>query len=213
MSFSARGERSKATRPCTIDPEGASEVGERFGCAATDFSFFKNKTCSRWRHETEPGRLDQSLSCRVLESCNTSLRIRRRAGRAGHRWARQTAGSRSATSPGRTTWSWAGSWPAIVSSSPISRSSVMERRLSRHKACRVRRRLHQAGRSSPASVRWSSSWPGALAIPTMPIAQYPTWRRPTVSVLSVYTGANAETVETAVTTPLEQAINGVEGML
>ena len=30
---------------------------------------------------------------------------------------------------------------------------------------------------------------------------------------SVYTGANAETVETAVTTPLEQAINGVEGML
>ncbi|HYF57894.1 MAG TPA: efflux RND transporter permease subunit, partial [Burkholderiaceae bacterium] len=35
---------------------------------------------------------------------------------------------------------------------------------------------------------------------------------PTVSVVSVYTGANAETVETAVTTPLEQAINGIEGM-
>ena len=54
---------------------------------------------------------------------------------------------------------------------------------------------------------------GALAIPAMPIAQYPDVAPPTVSVTSVYTGANAETVETAVTTPLEQAINGVEGML
>jgi HAE1 family hydrophobic/amphiphilic exporter-1 len=54
---------------------------------------------------------------------------------------------------------------------------------------------------------------GALAIPTMPIAQYPDVAPPTVSVFAVYTGANAETVETAVTTPLEQAINGVEGML
>ena len=47
----------------------------------------------------------------------------------------------------------------------------------------------------------------------MPIAQYPEVAPPTVSVTSVYTGANAETVETAVTTPIEQAINGVEGML
>src|ERR671917_2983180 len=54
---------------------------------------------------------------------------------------------------------------------------------------------------------------GALAIPTMPVAQYPDVAPPTVSVTAVYTGANAETVETAVTTPLEQAINGVEGML
>ena len=54
---------------------------------------------------------------------------------------------------------------------------------------------------------------GALAIPTMPVAQYPDVAPPTVQVLAVYTGANAETVETAVTTPLEQAINGVEGML
>src|SRR5687767_1581321 len=54
---------------------------------------------------------------------------------------------------------------------------------------------------------------GALAIPTMPIAQYPDVAPPTVSVTAVYTGANAETVETAVTTPLEQAINGVEGMV
>ena len=54
---------------------------------------------------------------------------------------------------------------------------------------------------------------GALAIPNMPIAWYPQVAPPTISVLAVYTGANAETVETAVTTPLEQAINGVEGML
>src|SRR5215475_14190244 len=54
---------------------------------------------------------------------------------------------------------------------------------------------------------------GVLAIPQMPIAQYPQVAPPTVQVFAVYTGANAETVETAVTTPLEQAINGVEGML
>src|SRR5215212_7617051 len=54
---------------------------------------------------------------------------------------------------------------------------------------------------------------GALAIPTMPVAQYPDVAPPQVTVVAVYTGANAEAVETAVTTPLEQAINGVEGML
>ena len=54
---------------------------------------------------------------------------------------------------------------------------------------------------------------GALAIPTMPVAQYPEVAPPQVSVTAIYTGANAETVESAVTTPLEQAINGVEGML
>jgi len=54
---------------------------------------------------------------------------------------------------------------------------------------------------------------GLLAIPNMPIAWYPQVAPPTVQVTAVYTGANANTVETAVTTPLEQAINGVEGML
>lgn len=54
---------------------------------------------------------------------------------------------------------------------------------------------------------------GVLAIPTMPVAQYPDVAPPVVSVSAFYTGANAETVETTVTTPLEQAINGVEGML
>ncbi len=54
---------------------------------------------------------------------------------------------------------------------------------------------------------------GAVAIPTMPIAQYPELAPPQVNVTAIYTGANAQEVETAVTTPLEQAINGVEGML
>src|ERR671915_2417742 len=54
---------------------------------------------------------------------------------------------------------------------------------------------------------------GAVAIPTMPVSQYPSLAPPQVNVSTFYTGANAQEVETAVTTPLEQAINGVEGML
>ncbi|MEO6213553.1 MAG: multidrug efflux RND transporter permease subunit [Vicinamibacterales bacterium] len=54
---------------------------------------------------------------------------------------------------------------------------------------------------------------GVVAIPTMPISQYPPLAPPQVTVSAFYTGANAQEVETAVTTPLEQAINGVEGML
>src|SRR5918998_4711668 len=54
---------------------------------------------------------------------------------------------------------------------------------------------------------------GLVAIPSMPVAQYPTLAPPQISVSAVYIGANAQEVETAVTTPLEQAINGVEGML
>jgi hydrophobic/amphiphilic exporter-1 (mainly G- bacteria), HAE1 family len=53
---------------------------------------------------------------------------------------------------------------------------------------------------------------GAMAIPTLPISQFPNLAPPQVSVSSGYTGANAQTVESAVTIPLEQAINGVEGM-
>ena len=54
---------------------------------------------------------------------------------------------------------------------------------------------------------------GGIAIPTMPVSRYPELAPPSVSVNAFYTGANAQAVETAVTTPLEQAINGVEGML
>ncbi len=54
---------------------------------------------------------------------------------------------------------------------------------------------------------------GAISIPTLPIARYPDLTPPAVGVSAFYTGANARDVETAVTTPLEQAINGAEGML
>jgi HAE1 family hydrophobic/amphiphilic exporter-1 len=53
---------------------------------------------------------------------------------------------------------------------------------------------------------------GAIAIPTLPIAQFPELAPPQVQVIAFYNGANAETVETAVTNPIEQAINGIEGM-
>jgi HAE1 family hydrophobic/amphiphilic exporter-1 len=53
---------------------------------------------------------------------------------------------------------------------------------------------------------------GAIAIPTLPIARYPDLTPPAVTVNAFYTGANAQAVESAVTTPLEQVINGVEGM-
>ena len=53
---------------------------------------------------------------------------------------------------------------------------------------------------------------GAVTIPTLPVAQFPDLAPPQVNVGSFYNGANAQAVETSVTTPIEQAINGVEGM-
>ena len=53
---------------------------------------------------------------------------------------------------------------------------------------------------------------GAAVIPTLPIAQFPDLAPPQVGVSSFYTGASAQTVESAVTIPLEQQINGAEGM-
>jgi HAE1 family hydrophobic/amphiphilic exporter-1 len=53
---------------------------------------------------------------------------------------------------------------------------------------------------------------GAVCIPTLPIALYPQLAPPQVTVTSNYVGANAQTVESAVTIPLEQQINGVQGM-
>ena len=53
---------------------------------------------------------------------------------------------------------------------------------------------------------------GAVCIPLLPIAMYPTLAPPVVVVATNYVGADAETVEKAVTIPLEESINGVEGM-
>jgi hydrophobic/amphiphilic exporter-1 (mainly G- bacteria), HAE1 family len=53
---------------------------------------------------------------------------------------------------------------------------------------------------------------GTAVIPTLPVAQFPNLAPPQVGVSSVYIGASAQTVESAVTIPLEQQINGAEGM-
>src|ERR1022692_4488699 len=53
---------------------------------------------------------------------------------------------------------------------------------------------------------------GAAVLPTLPIAQFPNLAPPQVGVTSTYIGASAQTVESAVTIPLEQQINGAEGM-
>jgi hydrophobe/amphiphile efflux-1 (HAE1) family protein len=53
---------------------------------------------------------------------------------------------------------------------------------------------------------------GAVCISLLPIAQFPDITPPTVMVKATYTGANAEVVEQTVTTPIEEQINGVEGM-
>jgi len=53
---------------------------------------------------------------------------------------------------------------------------------------------------------------GAICLPTLPVAMYPNLTPPQIGVACNYVGANAETVEKAVTIPLEESINGVEGM-
>src|SRR5450432_1326955 len=53
---------------------------------------------------------------------------------------------------------------------------------------------------------------GVAVIPTLPISQFPQLAPPQVGVSSFYIGASAQTVESAVTIPIEQQINGAEGM-
>lgn len=53
---------------------------------------------------------------------------------------------------------------------------------------------------------------GILGLMSLPIEQYPEIAPPTVQVSATYTGANAETVLNSVVIPLEEEINGVEGM-
>ena len=53
---------------------------------------------------------------------------------------------------------------------------------------------------------------GVLGLSTLPITQYPDIAPPTISVSASYPGANAETILESVIIPLEEQINGVEGM-
>ena len=54
---------------------------------------------------------------------------------------------------------------------------------------------------------------GALALITLPIAQYPPVAPPTVQVSVVYPGASAQVVADTIAAPIEQQVNGVENML
>jgi hydrophobe/amphiphile efflux-1 (HAE1) family protein len=53
---------------------------------------------------------------------------------------------------------------------------------------------------------------GLATMLTLPITQYPNIVPPTIKVTALYPGASADTIARTVATPLEQAINGVEGM-
>ncbi|HEY0380791.1 MAG TPA: efflux RND transporter permease subunit [Candidatus Elarobacter sp.] len=53
---------------------------------------------------------------------------------------------------------------------------------------------------------------GLISIPTLPVAQFPQVAPPVVTVTANYIGANAQAAESSVTTPLEEAINGVDGL-
>lgn len=53
---------------------------------------------------------------------------------------------------------------------------------------------------------------GFLGLISLPVTQYPDIAPPTVQVSTTYTGANAQTVLNSVIAPLEEQINGVEGM-
>lgn len=54
---------------------------------------------------------------------------------------------------------------------------------------------------------------GLIAYGALPVSQYPEIAPPSIVVRASYPGANAQTVARTVATPLEQEINGVEGML
>ncbi|MEI8311165.1 MAG: efflux RND transporter permease subunit, partial [Verrucomicrobiota bacterium] len=54
---------------------------------------------------------------------------------------------------------------------------------------------------------------GAVALITLPIAQYPEITPPTVQVATSYPGADAQTVAETIGAPVEQQVNGVENML
>src|SRR5512136_1535851 len=54
---------------------------------------------------------------------------------------------------------------------------------------------------------------GGVAMFTLPVAQYPPITPPTVNVTATYPGASAKTLVETVALPIEQQVNGVEGML
>ncbi len=54
---------------------------------------------------------------------------------------------------------------------------------------------------------------GLMAIPSLPISEYPDVVPPSVQVTAIYPGANPRTIADTVAGPLEEAVNGVENMI
>ena len=54
---------------------------------------------------------------------------------------------------------------------------------------------------------------GLVTLTTLPVAQYPEITPPTVQVMATYPGADAQTVAQTVGMPIEQQVNGVDGMI
>lgn len=54
---------------------------------------------------------------------------------------------------------------------------------------------------------------GVMSLPTLPISEYPEVAPPSVVVRAQYPGANPRTIAQTVATPIEEQVNGVEGML
>jgi len=54
---------------------------------------------------------------------------------------------------------------------------------------------------------------GGVAVLTLPVAQYPSITPPTIQVTASYPGASARTMVEKVALPIEQQVNGVEGMI
>jgi len=54
---------------------------------------------------------------------------------------------------------------------------------------------------------------GAISIPLLPISQFPQIAPPTVQVRANFSGASADVVERTITLPIEEQVNGTEGML
>ena len=63
--------------------------------------------------------------------------------------------------------------------------------------------------SSPSSRLWSA----VVSLLTLPISQYPDIVPPEILVTATYPGADAKTVSQAVSTPIEQQMNGVDNMI
>src|SRR6516162_3414154 len=53
---------------------------------------------------------------------------------------------------------------------------------------------------------------GSLTVLNLPVAQFPNIAPPEIQILATYVGADAQTLEQAVATPLEQQMNGVDNM-